>query len=63
MKQIIYFTQDINRNLGKYKIRILHFWLSRIFWGIFLYRFERGMFLTIGKPYLVLRVLLIPIFI
>ncbi len=48
--------------LGKYKIRILHIWLSRVFWGIFLYRFERGLYKTIGKPYEYIRVIFIPLF-
>ncbi|MFZ6013940.1 MAG: hypothetical protein ACOYXT_26610 [Bacteroidota bacterium] len=50
-QQIVYFKQDLWRMLGKYKIRILHIWLSRVFWGIFLYRLERGLFLLIGKHY------------
>lgn len=62
IKQIKYFGQDLKRLLGKYKIRILHIWLSRIFWGLFLYRFERGLFLLIGKPYSIIRVLFIPFF-
>lgn len=61
-QQIKYFGQDLTRMLGKYKIRILHIWLSRVFWGIFLYRLERGLFLLIGKPYEIIRVIFIPIF-
>jgi len=61
-EQILFFGQDLRRILGKYKIRILHIWMSRIFWGILLYRVERGMYLLVGKPYEILRVLLIPIF-
>ena len=62
IQQIKYFGQDLKRMLGKYKIRILHIWLSRVFWGIFLYRFERALYLLIGKPYELIRVLFIPIF-
>lgn len=58
---MIYFGQDLNRMLGKHKIRILHIWLGRVFWGILLYRIERGLFLLIGKPYEIIRVLFIPI--
>lgn len=61
-QQFKYFAQDLNRMLGKYKIRILYIWLSRVFWGIFLYRLERGLFLLIGKSYGVFRVLFIPAF-
>lgn len=61
-QQIIYFGHDLSRMLGKYKIRILHIWLSRVFWGVFIYRFERGLYLLIGKPYEIIRVLFIPVF-
>lgn len=61
-KQILYFGHDLKRMLGKYKIRILHIWLSRVFWGIFLYRFERGLFSLFGPPYEILRLVFIPIF-
>ncbi len=62
MTQLKYFIKDINRMLGKYKIRILHILLSRVFIGIFVYRFERSLFLLLGKYYGILRVPLIPIF-
>jgi serine O-acetyltransferase len=60
--QIKYFRQDLDRMLGKYKIRILHIWISRVFWGILLYRIERGLFLLIGKQYQIIRVLFLPFF-
>jgi serine O-acetyltransferase len=59
-QQFGYFALDLKRIVGKYKVRILHIWLSRVFWGILIYRMERGLFLTIGKPYKILRVLFIP---
>jgi serine O-acetyltransferase len=62
MSQLKYFVKDVNRLLGKYKIRILHIWLSRFLWGLLLYRLERSLFLLIGKPYSKLRVFFIPIF-
>lgn len=61
IKQMKYFGEDLRRILGKYKIRILHIWLSRVFIGIFIYRLERGMYLSIGKPYEILRILFLPI--
>jgi len=61
-KQIQYFRQDLKRMLGKHKIRILHIWLSRIFWGIFIYRIERSLLLLIGKNYKIVRVILIPFY-
>lgn len=62
LQQAKYFVKDLNRLLGKYKIRILHIWLSQAFWGILHYRIERGLFLAIGKPYEYIRVIFIPIF-
>lgn len=62
LQQFNYFGEDITRLLGKHKIRILHVWLSRVFWGLFLYRFERGLFLTFGRSYEYFRIILIPIF-
>lgn len=60
--QFYYFISDVKRILGKHKIRILHIWLSRVFWGLLLYRFERSMYLFFGKYYSYLRVILIPVF-
>lgn len=61
MTQMRYFAQDLNRMLGKHKIRIIHIWLSRSFAGIFLYRLERSMFMVFGKSYGYLRIPFIPI--
>lgn len=62
MTQLTFFTQDVKRMLGKYKIRILHIWLSRVFWGVLMYRIERSLFLIFKKYYGILRVPFIPIF-
>ena len=48
--------------LGKHKIRILHIWLSRVFWGVLIYRIERSLFLLIPGLYGVFRVPFIPLF-
>lgn len=61
-QQIFFFKKDLLRILGKSKIRILHIWMSRVFWGILLYRFERGLFLSLGNYYGIFRVGLLPIF-
>jgi serine O-acetyltransferase len=58
-QQVLYFVQGM---LGKQKLRVLHIWLSRCFWGVFLYRLERGLYCTIGKAYKILRVPFIPLF-
>lgn len=60
-EQFNYFLSDFIRLRGKYKLRVLHIWLSRSFWAIFLYRLERGLFLLIGVPYKYIRVLFLPI--
>ncbi|WP_139959542.1 serine O-acetyltransferase [Flavicella sediminum] len=62
MTQLQYFSKDLTKMLGKYKIRILHVWMSRVFWGIFMYRFERSLFLVFKKYYPILRVPFIPLF-
>ncbi|GMV77426.1 MAG: hypothetical protein AMXMBFR79_05610 [Chitinophagaceae bacterium] len=59
--QINYFIQDVKRMLGKHKIRILHIWLSRAYCGIFIYRLERNLYLLLGEPYGVVRIIFIPI--
>ena len=61
MTQINYFKQDLKRMLGKHKIRILHIWLSRVFWGILIYRLERSLYLLLKRPYNFFRVPFIPI--
>ena len=62
MSQITYFFQDVNRLIGKKKIRILHIWLSRAFWGIPLYTFERSLYLILPKAYGYVRIPLTPIY-
>jgi serine acetyltransferase len=61
MTQLIFFSQDIKRMLGKYKVRVLTVWLSRVFWGILAYRIERGLYLLLPKSYKFVRVPFIPI--
>lgn len=61
VKQIKYFFEDIKRSCGKNKARIVIIWLTRSFAGIFLYRIERGFFLTFGRFYSVLRLFFLPI--
>lgn len=61
MTQFRFFLQDVNRMLGKHKIRIIHVWLSRSFVGILLYRLERSFFILFGDIYGYLRIPFIPI--
>ena len=60
-EQFKYFLQDVRKMSGKRKSRILYIWLSRCFVGVFMYRLERGLYLTFGKFYTVLRVFLSPL--
>lgn len=60
--QFLFFKQDVIRMLGKNKARIFFIWLSRAFVGVFLYRFERGLYLLFGKFYPIIRILFYPIF-
>ncbi|MES2812690.1 MAG: DapH/DapD/GlmU-related protein [Bacteroidota bacterium] len=60
-QQFSYFIQDVRRMLGKRKIRILYIWMSRSFWGVLLYRMERGSLISLGKPYEIIRILFLPI--
>jgi len=62
MTQLRCFIEDIKRMLGKHKIRILHIWLSRAFWGVLTYRIERSLYLVLPGVYSLIRVPLIPIF-
>jgi len=61
MTQLKYFIHDVKRMLGKQKLRLFYIWLSRSFWGILLYRIERSLFLLLGKPYSVLRIIFLPV--
>ncbi|MDZ4757546.1 MAG: serine acetyltransferase [Bacteroidota bacterium] len=60
--QFKYFGQDVERMVGKKKIRYIHIWLSRNFWGLALYRLERGLFILLGSPYEKIRILFSPLF-
>ncbi|WP_333889202.1 hypothetical protein [Sphingobacterium siyangense] len=60
LKQLKFFLVDVKRMLGKYKSRLLYIWLSRSFWGILIYRIERGAYISIGSYYEKLRILFIP---
>ncbi|HRG10168.1 MAG TPA: hypothetical protein PLJ08_16455 [Cyclobacteriaceae bacterium] len=60
-RQISYFFEDYKKICGQKKARYLYVWMNRVTVGILLYRFERGMFLFMGKGWKVLRILLSPI--
>lgn len=62
MSQFKFFRADVKRMVGRRRIRLVHIWMSRAFWGILSYRLERGLYLMIPNHYGKLRVLLIPLF-
>lgn len=61
LEQIRFFMMDYRRMCGKRKIRLLYSWINRPMIGIWLYRFERSWYLTIGKTWSVVRVFLTPL--
>lgn len=60
-QQMSFFLSDYKRMCGRYWFRYAYVWMNRISVGIFLYRFERGMFLLLGKGWKLLRIIFIPI--
>jgi serine O-acetyltransferase len=60
--QFNYFIQDLIAVSGKYKIRILQIIFSPTIIGIAKYRFERSLYIWLGKYYGILRVPFTPIF-
>lgn len=61
MTQLRFFFKDINRILGKQKFRIIILPFNRVFWGIFIYRIERSLFLITGPFYKVIRIIYVPL--
>lgn len=59
--QLRFFIADYKRMSGKKKSRYLYLWLSRQAAAAAIYRFERGMFLTFGKGWPIIRIPLLPL--
>jgi serine acetyltransferase len=62
MKQFKYLLKDIKRMLGKQKMRILLLPFNRIFFGLFLYRTERSLYIAMGSAYKFVRIPFVPLF-
>ncbi|HMP93211.1 MAG TPA: hypothetical protein PKD90_10095 [Phnomibacter sp.] len=62
LQQLHYFGADVKRLVGKQPLRYLLVWLTRQFWGLFAYRFDRGMHLVFGKAYRYIRLPFFPLF-
>ena len=61
--QFRFLIEDVNRILGKQKLRIVFIVFSRTFCGVFLYRLERSFYLFFGdKWYKILRLFLLPLY-
>lgn len=60
--QFFYFYKDISRIVGKKPARWLIVLLTRVFWGILLYRLERFLFLIFKKYYALIRIPFLPFF-
>lgn len=59
--QLRFFIADYKRMSGKKKSRYLYLWLSRQAAAAAMYRFERGMFLSLGKAWQIIRIPLLPL--
>ncbi|WP_300569530.1 DapH/DapD/GlmU-related protein [Flavobacterium sp.] len=55
MNQFSYFLQDVSRIIGKKKYRLLLVIFTRTFWGLLVYRIERGNYLIFGRFYPIIR--------
>ena len=62
IQQFFYFVKDIDKNLGRNKIRLFLLVFSPVFWGLFKYRFDRFLSLLFGKFYVVIRLVFFPLF-
>lgn len=60
-EQLKYWLADYRRLTGKYKFRALYIWIGRAAIGVSIYRFERGMYLTFGRGWEILRIIFTPI--
>jgi len=63
MQQFTFFVQDYQTLSGSKKMRMFYLWMSRASMGILVYRFDRAMFLLMGKAWSVIRIVLFPVFI
>jgi serine acetyltransferase len=61
IQQFRYLFADYKRICGGRKGRLLYLWMSRIAIGIFIYRFERGMYLAFGKFWSAFRIIFTPL--
>lgn len=61
IEQLRYLTEDYRRLCGTQKWRMIYIWMNRTAVGIIAYRLDRGMFLTFGSLWTVIRILLYPL--
>lgn len=60
LQQLRYLLKDYMTICGEQKWRLIYMWWSRIAVGIFIYRFERGMFLSLGRFWSAFRIIVSP---
>jgi serine acetyltransferase len=59
--QLRFFLADYKRMAGNKRSRYLYIWMSRQVIAVWIYRFERGMFLTFGVGWRLIRIIFLPI--
>ena len=60
-EQLKFLGSDFSAGIGRLKIRALHYWMSRSFVGVALYRWERFAFLLLSRGWKIGRVLISPL--
>lgn len=60
-RQLLFFIQDYEKAVGRKKLRALYLWLSWGIVGLFFYRLERGLYLTLRGGYICIRPVLSPL--
>lgn len=60
-QQLWYFLKDYKRLCGKKRGRFLYVWLGRVTIGVLVYRLERGMFLSLGRIWPIIRIIFLPV--
>lgn len=60
--QLEFFKEDISKMIDGKKARIISMLFMRAFWGILIYRLERGLFKYFGERYSIIRMPFAPLF-
>lgn len=60
--QLSAFKQDVKFMIAGSRIRVFSILFQRVFWGVLVYRFERGLYGFFGEKYRIIRIPVAPIF-